>query len=210
MRKLLTVLASAAMVVGLGAPAWASDNAPSADQPITAMGKGGGHHGEHRGDRGDRGHQGDRHRGDRGDHGYRHGHRDYDDGYYRHHNRYRYGYDRSYYGGYYGCGYYPDCDPYYGGYDGGRRSYNDRSYYDRDYDRGCGYRGGSRYDSRCDCYHRDTRCDRSRDRYYDRGCDCYRTYGAEDPQTDANAPAAEPAPAPESAPVADSPSPQQQ
>ena len=35
MRKLLTVLASAAMVVGLGAPAWASDNAPSADQPIT-------------------------------------------------------------------------------------------------------------------------------------------------------------------------------
>src|SRR5213593_989042 len=203
MRRLLTGLACAALVVGLGAPAWASDDARSTDQPITAMGKGGGHHGDH-GDRDGRRDHGDR-RG-HGDHdGYRHRRGDYDRGYYRHHYRYRYGYDRYYYGGYYGCGYYPDCDPYYGGYYGGRRYYYDRNY--------CGYRG-PRYDSRCDCYHRDTRCDRggggeySR---YDRGCDCYyRSRGAYRPYAVTDTPDAAPAPAAQPAPVAESPGPQPQ
>jgi hypothetical protein len=199
MRKLLTVLASAAVVVGLGAPVWANGKAQSADQPITAMGKGGGHHGDHRDHDGRRSHGDHRGHRDRDHDGYRHHRGDYDRGYYRHHRNY----DRYYYGGYYGCGYYPDCDPYYGGYYGGRRDY-----YDRDYDRGCGY-NRPRYDSRCDCYHRDTRCDRSRDRYYDRGCGCYRTNAADEPQPDANAPAAEPAPSAEPAPAAESPSPQQ-
>jgi len=194
MRKLLTGLAFAALVVGLGAPAWGNGKAQSADQPITALGDRG-HHGGHREGHGD--HDGRRH--GHGDHdGYRHDHGDYDRGYYRHghyRDRYyydRYYYDRDYYDGYYGCGYYPDCDPYYGGYYGGRRYYYDRYYDDDCYSR---YRRDYRY--RGDC---------GRSRYYDRGCGCYRTYGAEgaEQQSDANAPAAEPAPA------ADSPSPQAQ
>ena len=189
MRRLLTVLACATLVAGLGAPAWGNSSSGSGDQPISAMGKGHGRHGGHHRDHGGRGY----HRGGRGHHdGYHHG------GYRR---GYRHGYrDRYYDGGYYGCGYYPDCDPYYGGgYYGGRRYYNDRYYYDRyDYDRGsygCGR--GQRYDSRCDCYHRDTRCDRnySRERQCGSG-DCYYRSRSADPE-------------PASAPAADSPSPQQ-
>ncbi len=158
MRRLLTVLALATLVVGSAAPVGASNKAQSGDEPITAMGKRGGRHGGHHDGR--RGYHGGRHRrGHHGHDGYRRGHRHHHDrGYHRHrHHRYGYGYDRGYYGGYYGCGYYPDCDPYYGGYYGGRRYYYDR--YDYDRVRLLRVRG-PRYDSRCDCYHRDTRCDR--------------------------------------------------
>jgi hypothetical protein len=183
MRKLLTVLACAGLVVGLGAPAWGNDASKSDDQPITAMGKGGGRHGGHHRDHDGRGSRGGRHHRDHD--GYRHG-RSYDRGYDGH--RHRYGYDRY---GYYGCGYYPDCDPYYGGYYGGRR-YN----YDR-YD-SCRYRG-NRYDYRCDCYHRDTRCDR----YYYRGHrGYYGPYSVDGDQADTS-------PVPDD-PAAESPSPQEQ
>ena len=190
MRRLFTVLACATLVVGLGAPAWGNGSGSSStDQPITAMGKGG-HRGGHHGDRGDRGYR----RGGRGHHhdgygrGYRRGDRH---GYHR--DRYGYGYGR----GYYGCGYYPDCDPYYGGYYGGRRYYYDR--YDS-----CGR--GPRYDYRCDCYHRDTRCDRYNG-YRGRGSrgyyGPYSVDGQENTSPVADAPIAD-------APAAESPSPQQQ
>src|SRR2546421_70279 len=123
MRKLLTVLTGAALVVGLAAPVWADSKTHPTDQPITAM-------------------------ADRG-----HGHGDRD--------------------------------------------------------------GGHRYDSRCDCSHRDTRCDRyggGSYRRYDPGCDCYyRSYGGSyRPYAATDAPQASPAPAAEPAPVAESPSPQPQ
>lgn len=202
MRRTLTVLAGAALVVGLAAPVWADSKAQPADQPITAQGDHGHGHGDH--DGGHRGHDSGHREGHRdhdgGGHGHDHdGYRhhydrdDYHHGYYRHH----YGYDRYYYGcGYYGCGYpYYYDNYYYGGYYG-------RDYYDRD-DYYCGYRG-PRYDRRCDCYHRDTRCDRygygdGRYRRYDRGCDCYyASEAAPASGAEANTPAADPAPAAES------------
>src|SRR5438034_1289014 len=162
MRRMLTVLAGAALVVGLAAPVWAEGKAHPADQSITALGNhGGDREGGHHGGGGWHGHDGDHREGHHegggwhgrdhdGDH--HHYDHDYDRGYSRHH----YGYDRNYYGcGYYGCGYPDYYDGYY--YGGG---YGGRYYYDRDDDYYCGSRG-PRYDQRCDCYHRDTRCDRS-------------------------------------------------
>ncbi|MCA1846323.1 MAG: hypothetical protein LC792_24630 [Actinobacteria bacterium] len=106
MRKLITVLASVAMVVALGAPAFADgakSHSPSTNQ-VTTMRV------DHHGHGGDGWHEGRRgHDGRRG----------YDrDGYYRHHGYY----DRYYY------------DGYYDGYDGGRcrwAYYHDRYWFDR-------------------------------------------------------------------------------
>jgi hypothetical protein len=117
MRKLVTALASVALVLALGAPAFA-DNAkspsPSTNQ-VTAM-------------RVDH-HHGGWHHGDRDDY-YRHHDRDdyYGHGYYRHHY-YRDGY---YYGyPYYYDGYY--YDGYYDGYSSRCRwaYYHDRYWFDR-------------------------------------------------------------------------------
>src|SRR3954451_614720 len=99
MRRLLIVLAGAALTVGLAAPVWAETKSQPADQPIAAMGDHGHGHGGH--DGGHRGHDGGHrdHDGGHRDHdGWGHG-RDHDHGgYYRHH----YDRDRYYYGGYYG------------------------------------------------------------------------------------------------------------
>ena len=197
MRRLFTVLACAVIVVTPGAPVWANDKPQSGDQPITAMGNRDGRRGDYR--------HGGRHRHHDGHrHGYRR-YRDYDDDYYYGRGgRYRRGgyYGGGYYGG--GRGYYDDR--YYGGgrgyyddryYGGGRGYYGDRYYYDRyNYDRydNCGY-GGARYDYRCDCYHRDTRCDRSG----------YRGRGYYGPYSVDGQPVTSPAP---DAPAAESPSPQ--
>jgi len=104
MRKLITVLASVAMVVALGAPAFADGaktHTPSTNQVAAMRVDHHGHGGWHDGRRGDR-----------------------DDRYYRHHY-YRDGY-------YYGYPYY--YDGYYDGYDGGRcrwAYYHDRYWFDR-------------------------------------------------------------------------------
>jgi hypothetical protein len=194
MRRVLTVVACAALVVGSGAPVLANDKAQSDDQPITAQGKGKGERGD-KGGRGDRDGKGDRdgrgYRGDRGDrdrgHGghYRSGrghrhhhdghhryrrHHHYDDDYYYYGHRYRHG---RYYDGYYGGRYYYD-DPYYDRYYYDR-DYYDRYYYDRYYyDRGYCY-GGPRSDNRCgDCKQADSPCERKTTR--ERQCgsgDCY-------------------------------------
>ena len=55
MRRMLTVLAGAVLVVGLAGPVWAEGKTHSGDQPITAMdrnGHGGGHGGGHDGGHG--------------------------------------------------------------------------------------------------------------------------------------------------------------
>src|SRR5687767_7637240 len=157
MRKLLTVLAGATLVIGLSGPAVSASSAEgqSSDQ-IEAMGKRDrGRHGDRHGRRYDRG--GHRHHRDRGYHRGHGGHRRHHGHHgYRHHRHHR-----SHYG-YYGHPYYYDR-----GYYGGGGYYGDPYYYDRHYyDRGgyCSYRG-PRYDSRCDCYHRDTRCDRYNGHY---------------------------------------------
>ena len=103
MRKLITVLASVAMVVALGAPAFADGakaHSPSTNQ-VAAMRVD--HHGGH----------GWHHDGR---HGYRH------DGYYRHH------YDRD---GYYYDGYPYYYDGYYDGGRCRWAYYHDRYWFDR-------------------------------------------------------------------------------
>ena len=108
MRRSLSLLAAAALVVTLGAPAYAGNaRDPAEDKQITAMRDKDGRHGRHH------------HRGD----GYRHHrrHRDHDG--YRHHRYHRHGYYRYGYhrhGGYYGY-------PYYSGY---HRYYDDPYYRD--------------------------------------------------------------------------------
>ena|SRR5947208_3461480 len=102
MRKLLTALVAAALVVALAAPALADNSSKPSDRPITAMRA-----------HGDDWHGGWRH-ADRDDWGYRH------HGYYRHHYGY-YGYPYYSYGYpyYYDGYYYNRCrwayyhDPYY-------------------------------------------------------------------------------------------------
>ena len=93
MRKVLTALVAALLVVALGAPAFADHARSPSDRQITVM------------DRDDHHHHGDWH------------YRDRDDRYrYRHHYGY---YDRYYYDDYYYDGYYSRCrwayyhDPYY-------------------------------------------------------------------------------------------------
>ena len=97
MRKLVSALAAAALVLALGAPAFADSARSPSNHQVTAMrAHGDRHEGWHHGDRDDRGY-------------YRHG-------YYRHHYGY---YDRDYYDGYYYDGYSGRCrwayyhDPYY-------------------------------------------------------------------------------------------------
>jgi hypothetical protein len=139
------VLASVAFVLGIGAPAQAVPARPGHGVAVTAADKS---------DRSDRGDRADRHNRS-------------DD---RHDGRY---YDGRYYDGRYaGCGYYPECDPYdggYGGYYGGG--------YHPGYGYGCGYeypcsQGYDRQNSECTKYNgREAKHpDNCR---YDPSCDCW-------------------------------------
>lgn len=148
MRRSLSLLAAAALVVSLGAPAYAGNaRDPAEDKKVTAM--------RDRDDRRGRHHRGDsyRHRRhNRGDDSYRHRRhsRDRDD--YRHrYNRRgynRHGYHRS---GYSRHGYYGD--PYYGG----RYGYYDDPYYRDCYSGPGSWRSHYRYRygyDRCQRYYR--------------------------------------------------------
>ena len=150
MRRIAILTAGAALVLALVAPGMAEatgKSSSSLDNPITAMGKGGGHHrgGSHRGGS---------HRGGSYRKGYRHG---YSDG--RHDSRHRHGYHR--YGYYYGYPYY------YGGYWGGGYGCNfdypcdgPRQQYDCSRNRGPEAKppanSGCTYDRKCDCYNNST------------------------------------------------------